>query len=510
MRLLGISSAITLLGWMTYTATFAQSPMARVETAAGVHTATFDTPRGVIRVHVSSDAAPGDAISGTILVEPAGPTPDAQKANLTELNGLVLEWLDQRTPVAAARYDWMVPAALRVGTGTLSLRDGQGQVVSQASIPVDPLPAAPRPTSAGDGLEFPTSGAIGETAVVRARSDGRLGDRALTVGGTGATLLASSPRQLAFRVPSITPGAAPFRFTSAGPAVEGTFRVLDVSVAASQTQLLRGQRATLTATVRGLSGITAPMTLTVVNLSPTAVRVDDIERPMTISPQQVQRAGTFVVTRRLTAIKPGPFQIAAGVGGPPSAQFDVPRATRDVMAEWQARTGVGITMGASELVQRSVAEARFDEFLTLQRAHKGDTQEVFAALVSDHLYNLRDDGLSRRQASRPLRPGIRLLSFLQNRPGGTTITEREVRRSSFSDYMSRLTDRFTARQAAGYLFVRSSNPPAPITVDGQRNGEVTDRRFVTPVGDHQIVVGGAKTCRQLVTVIAFQTRVVEC
>jgi hypothetical protein len=53
-------------------------------------------------------------------------------------------------------------------------------------------------------------------------------------------------------------------------------------------------------------------------------------------------------------------------------------------------------------------------------------------------------------------------------------------------------------------------PQAPITIDGQRKGDLTDRRFVTPVGDHQIVVTGPKTCRQLVTVIAFQTRVVEC
>jgi hypothetical protein len=332
----------------------------------------------------------------------------------------------------------------------------------------------------------------------------------VTVGGTGAELLATSPRQLAFRVPATNPGSVPFRYTSSEPAVEGTLRVLDVSVSASETQLLRGQRATLTVTVRGLSGVTAPMTLTVVNLSPAAVRVDGIDRPITISPQLVRRGGTFVVTRRITAARPGPFQIVAGAGRPPSAEFDAPRRATRVLAEWQALTGVGMTTGASELIQRSVLGARLDEFLSFQRAHRGDTREVFAALLSDYLFDLRDDGLSRRRATLRLGADIMLASLWQDRPGGVTITEREVRRLSFSDYLSRLTERFTARQAAGYLFVRSMTPQAPITIDGQRKGDLTDRRFVTPVGDHQIVVTGPKTCRQLVTVIAFQTRVVEC
>jgi hypothetical protein len=488
----------------------AQSPSARVETVAGVHTATFETPRGVIRVHVSADATPGDSISGIILAEPIGATPAAQKANLDELNGLTLEWQGQRTQVSTGRYEWLIPVALRAGTGALSLQDRDGRLVSQASVPVDPVPAAPRPSAPGDVFEFPTDGAIGDTAVIRTRSDGRLSDRTVTLGGTEAELLASSPRQLAFRVPATNPGPVPFRFTSSEPAVAGTLRVLDVSVSASGTQLLRGQRATLTITVRGLSGITAPMTLTVVNLSPAAVRVDDIDRPITISPQQVRREGTFVVTRRITAVQPGPFQIAASVGLPPSAQFDVPRSATRVLAEWQARTGVGMTTGANALVQRSVLEARLDEFLSFQRAHRGDTREVFAALLSDYFFDLRDDGLSRRRASGRLGAGIMLVSLLQDGPGGVTITEREVRRFSFSDYLSRLTERFTARQAAGYLFVRSMTPQAPITIDGQRKGDLTDRRFVTPVGDHQIVVTGTKTCRQLVTVIAFQTRVVEC
>jgi hypothetical protein len=91
-----------------------------------------------------------------------------------------------------------------------------------------------------------------------------------------------------------------------------------------------------------------------------------------------------------------------------------------------------------------------------------------------------------------------------------TITEREVRRLPFSDFVSRLTERFTMRQAVGYLFVRSTSAQAPISIDRQQKGELTDRRFVMTAGDHDVVVTGSRTCRQRVTVNAFQTAVVDC
>ena len=508
MRLLRTCVIILPLALMTGTEMRAQAPAARVETVAGVHTATFETPRGTIQVHVPSDAAPGDTISGTILAEPAGATPQDKRANLNALNGLVLEWPDQRTPVSTARYEWLVPIGLRAGRGALLLRDPEGRLVSQASIPIDP---APRPSPA-EAFELPADGEIGATGVIRGRSDGKLSGKTVSLGGTEAELLASSPRQLAFRIPAMTPGPVPFRLTSSGPAIEGTMRVLDVSLAASNTQLLRGQRATLTVTVRGLSGITAPMTLTMVNRSPANVQVGDIERPITITPQQVRRGGTFVVTRRITGVQPGPFQIAASVSRPPTVQLDVARVTSRTLIEWQARTGVGISAGAGELIQRSALEARVDSFLSSQQAYRGDVEEVFAALLSHYCFDLRDDELSRRRATGGIGTGagIVLVALGQDRAPGLTITEREVRRLSFSDFVSRLTERFTMRQPVGYLFVRSTSAGATIAIDRQQKGDLTDRRFVTTAGDHDVVVTGSQTCRQRVTINAFQTAVVSC
>ena len=493
----------------------AQSTSSRVQTTAGVHTAPFETTRGTIRVHLPSDAAPGDAISGTISVEPAGASPEDRQANIKAIGDFVLEWQEQRARVSERRYEWLVPISLRAGSGTLMLRDPAGQVLSQTSVPVDPVPApSRRPSSSADTFDIPAEGEIGKTAVIRGAFSGKLGGHTVTLGAVEADLLASSPRILAFRVPTTAPGLVPLRFTSNGRAIDRSLRALDVRLAASRTQLLRGQRATLTATVLGLSGLTEPVTLTVVNQSPAAVRIDDIDRPVTITPRQVAANGTFSVTRRITGVKPGPFVISATVGKAPSAQFDVPANMARTLADWYASTGVGVTVDANEGVQRSVlaARLRLDEFLRQQQANQGDVQAVFAALLSHYCFDLRDDGLSRRRATLQLGTGagITLIAFRQGQSRGAEITKREVSRLSFTDFLARLTDRFTARQAVGYLFVRSSFPQAPITLNGEKRGQLTDRRFVTPVGVHQVIVSGSQTCRRTVTVSAFQTEVVQC
>jgi IPT/TIG domain-containing protein len=510
-----VCAILLLFALMASTPARAQSTSARADTTAGTHTVTFNTPQGTVRLHVSSDAAPGDVISGLIAVEPAGATQQDRDANVGRLNGLFLEFQGQQTSVASARYEWLVPASLRTGSAPLSLRGAEKVLLSQSSVPIDPVPApGPRAGSRDETFELPTEAETGRTAVIRGRFDRSLAGKTVTFAGTEAALLASSSRQLVFRVPSLAPGLVPVRVTANGRVVDGSVRILDVRLSASRTQLFRGQRAELAVTVSGLDGITAPVTLTLVNQSPTIVRIDNIDRPITIAPGQVRRGGTFSATRRMTGIEPGPFQISASVGKPPLAQFDVPRSMTRILDDWYATTGVRITTDANELVQRSVlgTRTRLDEFLSQQRANQGDVQDVFAALLSHYCFDLRDDGLARTRAAGPLlfNAFIRPVAFGQNRTSTVEITSNEVRRQSFADYLSRLVSRFTARQAAGYLFVRSMPVEAPITLDGERRGELTDRRLVTPAGDHQIAVGGPKPCRQRVTVNAFQTEVVEC
>jgi hypothetical protein len=463
---------------------------------------------------VSSDAAPGDSIAGVVVAEPSGVTPQEREVNLRRLGGFVLEFQTQRTPVSNGRYQWSIPNALRTGSGQLLLRDPDGQILLRSTIPIDPVPVPlPRAVAQTD-FEVPTEGETGKTAVIRGRSDRELTDHTVTLGGTNAELLAKSPRQIVFRVPATTVGPSPLRFTAGERVINRTLRALHVRLVASSAQLFRGQRAELNATVSGLSGISEPVMLTIVNHSSASVRIDGINRPITIAPGQVTRGGTFVINRRITGIQAGPFRISASVGKPPLSQFDAVRSTASIMDNWQARTGVAISAEANDLVQRSVSGTRgqLDEFLSQQQANQGDVREVFAAILSHYCFDLRDAGIARSRAE--FRPSfgivVRPVLFQQGSQGDAGITASLVQRLSLSDLVSRLTSRFTARQAAGYLFVRSMPRQAPITIDGQREGELTDRRLITPVGEHDVIVRTAQTCRQRVTVSAFRTEVVEC
>jgi hypothetical protein len=514
MRLSSVCSVLVLLIVFESDPPRAQGTSVPPRTTAGTHTVTFATPQGTVQLHVSSDAASGDVISGQVAVEPAGATQPDRDANRARLMALSLEFEDQRTPVANAHYEWTVPALVLAGSAPVSLRDADNALIARSPVPIDPVPAArPRGGSRDETLDLPAEAETGRSAIVRGRFDGGLAGATVTVAGAEATLLAASPRQLAFRVPANVTGPVPIRIASDGRAADGTIRVFDVRLSASRTQLFRNQRAELTVTVSGLAAISEPVTLSLANQSPGIVRIDGIDRPVTIAPGQVSRAGTYTTTRRLTGIEPGPFQVAASVGRPPLSQFDLPRSMSRILDDWYATTGVGITPDANDLVQRSVlaARTRLNDFLLMQRAHQGDVQEVFAALLSHYCFDLRDEGIARTAAA-PLflDPFIRPVALGQGRTRTVEITPAEVRRQSFSDYLSRLVSRFTARQAVGYLYVRSMPAEAPITIDGERRGELTNRRLVAPAGDHQITVGGSTPCRQRVTVNPFQTEVVDC
>src|SRR5262249_4526796 len=163
----------------------------------------------------------------------------------------------------------------------------------------------------------------------------------------------------------------------------------------------------------------------------------------------------------------------------------VQRAMNRALADWQAKQRIAITPDASALIQRSVLEARtrLDEFLTQQQAHEGDVEGVFAALLSHYCFDLRDDSRSRRRTTAGAGPGSLAVASRQTRVGSGEIPPTEVRRLSFSEFLSQLIGHFPTQQSIGYLLVRSMPDKIPVTIDGQQKGEMTNRRIVTSVGE---------------------------
>jgi hypothetical protein len=491
----------------------AQSVGSDIQVTAGISTASFTTPEGKIQVHVSSDAAPGDTISGVVLAEPAGQTPQEQQANLGTLSGLVVELEGQQTKVASKQYEWTVPAALRIGRAILTLRRPDGRMVSQVPVPIDPQPPLPRGTGQTD-VALPSDLQVGRPATIRGRFDGSLRGKTVNVGGNAADVLAASPRQVVFRATQPTFGDVPIRFTDNGQTTDGVTRAMGVRLTATSTQLLKGQRATLTTTVTGLGGLTEPATLMFRNLSPSTVQIEGGSPRITIQPRDVKGDGTYTDSRRLTGIQAGGFQIVASVSRPALSRFNVPTTMKTVVDAWEVRARFRIAPDAFDTIQKSVLEARrpLDDFLRQQELNGADPQSVFQALLSHYCYDLRDNRLSSARPTAEIltRQPVMLAALRQQPVAPTEVTANEVRRWSFTQFLSDLIARATS-QSIGYLFVTSTPERAGITIDGQRKSELTNRRFVTTVGTHEVQVAHtAKPCRVSIAIDALRTSVVTC
>ena len=222
--------------------------------------------------------------------------------------------------------------------------------------------------------------------------------------------------------------------------------------------------------------------------------------------------GTYTDTRRLTGVQSGAFQILASVSPPAFSTFDVAATIERVVTSWEARARFRIGPDARLLIRRSVIEARrrLEEFLAQQELKGADPQSLFQSLLSHYCYDLRDNQLSSRPQAGTLPRQPVLLAMLQQPAVSPEVMPAEVRQWSFSQFLSDLVARASS-QSIGYLFVTSSPERAPITIDGQRKSEVTNRRFVTSVGTHDVLVARpSNPCRLNVSIGALQTSVVNC
>ncbi len=70
----------------------------QTKTAGGLQVTTFDTSYGRVVVNLPDDMMAGDTISGTVVAEPKGQTPEERAKNMLELNGYVIEFEPPKKP----------------------------------------------------------------------------------------------------------------------------------------------------------------------------------------------------------------------------------------------------------------------------------------------------------------------------------------------------------------------------------------------------------------------------
>lgn len=308
----------------------AQEPPAAggaVDTAFGLHTATFTTPQGTIKVHLPDDMAAGDSISGTVVADPAGQNESEKAQNQDELNGYVVELEKQPTPPGQGPGRWTIPIGV-VQAIPVILKDPRGREVGRVRVPVEPSPNAPPPggrprpqtprqpprqqPQPPGMLQIPTVGQPGKPIEIRGAFDGNSEATGIRINGNEAQVLAESPRKAVVQTPADVVGQAEVEVSENGAVSRCRYRSVGVRLSAPKTTLTKGERTALTVSVRGLEGLDRPIALELANHSPGTVRVDGGDRQtLQISPAETTNRGTYAATRGLTGVGPGGFNITA-------------------------------------------------------------------------------------------------------------------------------------------------------------------------------------------------------
>jgi hypothetical protein len=307
-------SALVLLNGSSLLAQNLSGPTNK--TQFGLNTTTFQTPQGSIRVNLPDDAMAGDTISGTVFATPSGKT-DKQKAkNADELNGYVVEVQDQKTQVSKKVLEWTIPAAGAAGGAAyLILRNSAGNEVSRTSVPVLPAKTVTDTPvkSVTSDFHLPSVSQANRPMNIAGPFDGNSATTAVTIGGKPAEVLAESPRKVAVQSPSDV-GLLPVHVQKGSAAADGVVRNLGMNLSATNTKLLKDDKATLTLKASGLSDLKTDVPIRLVNHSVSVVGLDGGEsQTIIVHPTDVGPEGVFTTTRTLTGRETGAYDISAMV-----------------------------------------------------------------------------------------------------------------------------------------------------------------------------------------------------
>jgi hypothetical protein len=281
----------------------AASDPGSLESSPGIHVVTFSLPAGRIYVNLPGDLTAGDTASATVNPVPAGVTGSDQERQRQELSRYSLELAGARETVTAGVRTFTVPPG---ATGfSVKLFDPRGRPAGE----VKPALRSPSPPPAG--YVVPSLGQGGGPVRIAGAFDGDLSTSAVRIDGKPAQPMAESPRQLVVRGPEEGAPPATMEVSERGSVVAtGSYRNVSVRLSAPLTNLLSGQRTTLTGTVTGVEGLEQTLPVRLTNQSPDVVRMEGgEEQTLCVRPDEVKTDGTWTRTRGLTGVRAGGFGI---------------------------------------------------------------------------------------------------------------------------------------------------------------------------------------------------------
>ncbi len=321
-----------------------------VKTAQGLHRVTFDTMQGRAVVNLPDDMRAGDTISGTVLAEPKGQTPEERARNMSAMGDQKIKIATAKKPDGTSDVNVEVPVTATLSPFTFTLppiststppltnvssgsSGGLGITLTNTSgsfstggtttVPIEMVSLSLQSVQPLTVFQLPTIGQQGRPIVITGPFDGHSSNTSLRTtvqdfekntenvsGGFG--LIAESPRKAVFQAPTNVTGPIELNLKEGNVETKGTYRNVGVNLTAPKTSLLKGESTELRVEVNGLQGIKQPVPLTLESHG-VITMVGGNYQPLVIQPSQVGPDGRFTTTRGITGIQTGGWTATATV-----------------------------------------------------------------------------------------------------------------------------------------------------------------------------------------------------
>lgn len=291
----------------------------------GIKEIVLNSAAGKVRISLPDDIRPGDTISGTVSAEPKGETKDEIYKNSAELMGTVVEIAGARQNTwekVGEKLQSTIKFVLTAGTApTGLLKSAAGTPISNFNVPVSSIgittPQVSSPTP--EDFKLPVLGQTGRPVQIHGPFDGNFDNTSVKVGNQPAQLLAESPRKAVFKSPENVTGQTEMAMKEGNVAATGRFRNVGVNLSAPKTNLMKGEKTTITVAVSGLEGITGNIPVTIVTTGTVNMQGGNMQNIL-ITPSQVGSTGAYTQKFGLTALQAGGFSVVATVLADPQQE----------------------------------------------------------------------------------------------------------------------------------------------------------------------------------------------
>jgi len=342
------------------------------KTSDGLRTVTVENEEGRVTVKIPDDIRTGDKISGTLVTEPKGTTPEQQDANLAALRKRRLRLMLAKAsgasdigsgtsepvllsvPLSTGQTSTVKTEAkqgntLRIeftasGPVTLATDDSGIKELGRVLIPVDlvetaqtkPEPTPTLPVKKTPGLSFvsfadydtiseaqqnpafevPSLGQAGRPIEIKGVFDGNSSNTNVKIEVLNVNLpvdvIAESPRKSIVANPPNLIGPGKIDIDEDGRIHSSPFRNIGVGLSAPKTSLIKGEKTEMRVEVTGLAGITQPVPMTLSSSGVVTMSGGSFQQ-INIRPNDVSPGGAYVTTRSITGLQAGGWGAVATV-----------------------------------------------------------------------------------------------------------------------------------------------------------------------------------------------------